>query len=161
FRSGGHPQWIGNLRAVTSATSFAEWFTSGPSTTQSANRLLELAPVPLTVPGLAPTDAFRFVSPAGLLGGGYFPFDPPAPVGGLPAPTTSAVGEPLLCSLYPYWSSSFPSCQGQQWVDPASFPALSPACGVWCPSAEWQTEKGALHDYWFTQEIHLPFVMTS
>ena len=60
--AGSHPQWIGNLRAVTSATSFAEWFTSGPSTTQSANRLLELAPVPLTVPGLAPTDAFRFVS---------------------------------------------------------------------------------------------------
>jgi len=157
----GHPRWFGQVGAVASAGSFAEWFTTGPSTTQTANRTLELAMLPPSPSRLAPNDAFRFVSPPGSLAGGYFPFDPPAPAAGLPAPITSAAGEPLLCSLYPYWSSSFPGCQGPQWVDPAATPALSPACGVSCPGASLKTEKGALHDYWFTQEIHLPFVMTS
>ena len=147
----GHPRWTGNVKPVGSSASFATWFADGGAVTATTTQTLELAQVG--------TGRYRFASAPNVVTGGYFPLDPVAPV------VTAPAGEPLLCNLYPYWSSSFPSCQGDQYLYPPSVDPASSACMMspsGCGQGIWVTGlTGARHDFWFTQEIHLPFVLKS
>ena len=163
----GHPMYKGLAPIVTSADTFAQWWTDSKYTNNThIVSTLELGPV------AGQTNVYRYSSAPHSIYGNFFPLDPPAnnfPIYSLTGSTTgpgtaktSTTGnnEPLLCNLWPYWYSSTAfgagaNCKADQYVFPPSFaPGADPATwfgqhpgGDWIPQAQ-----GWFHDSWFSVE---------
>ena len=163
----GHPMYKGLAPIVTSADTFAQWWTDSKYTNNThIVSTLELGPV------AGQTNVYRYSSAPHSIYGNFFPLDPPAnnfPIYSLTGSTTgpgtaqkSTTGnnEPLLCNLWPYWYSSTAfgagaNCKADQYVFPPSFaPGVDPATwfgqhpgGDWIPQAQ-----GWFHDSWFSVE---------
>jgi fibro-slime domain-containing protein len=143
----GHPQWIGTIPIVSSAASFAQWFTDSTYSGAATPGTLELTPLA--------GGQYRFSSAPNAVSGGFFPLDP------APIVATTAAGEPLLCNLFPYWfPAAFPGCKGDQLMFPPDVSANTSACTpTACPAGIWVSAlQGFPHDFWFTDEIHTTFV---
>jgi fibro-slime domain-containing protein len=168
----GHPMYKGLAPIVTSADTFAQWWTDSKYTNNThIVSTLELGPV------AGQTNVYRYSSAPHSIYGNFFPLDPPAnnfPIYSLTGSTTgpgtvktSTTGnnEPLLCNLWPYWYSSTTfgagaGCKADQYVFPPSFaPGMDPATwfgqhpgGDWIPQAQ-----GWFHDSWFSVEARYLF----
>jgi fibro-slime domain-containing protein len=157
----GHPMYRGLAPAVSSATSFGQWFVDSSYTGNThAAGMIEL-------PAIA-GGQFQFASPPSSVYGGFFPFDPPGQfplAGGSGGPgTIRMVGtEAMLCNLWPYWYSAASSfgagnnCKGDQYLVPPSL--IVPDTVALYPSGRWYSAlQGWFHDFWFTSEAHTTFV---
>ena len=162
----------GPAPAVTSATSFGQWWVDSTYTNNTHKvDILELGQVD------GATNLYRFSSPPHSVYGGFFPLDPTAnnfpiysPTGSTTGPgtvltSTTGNSEPLLCNVWPYWysSSSFGAgngCKANQYIFPPSFaPGVDPATwfgqnpnGAWIPNAQ-----GWYHNFWFSIEARYLF----
>jgi fibro-slime domain-containing protein len=168
----GHPMYKGLAPIVTSADTFAQWWTDSTYTNNThIVSTLELGPV------AGQANVYRFASAPHSIYGGFFPLDPPAndfPIYSLTGSTTgpgtvmtSTTGnnEPLLCNLWPYWYSSptfgaGAGCKADQYVFPPSFaPGADPA--TWFgqhPGGDWILQaQGWYHDFWFSVEARYIF----
>jgi fibro-slime domain-containing protein len=160
------PMYHGPAPAVTSATTFAQWWVDSmfTSNTHKAD-VLELA---------SPVGQYRYASQLIIPTGGFFPLDPPAhgfplyaaaPAG--PGTPPQVVGaEPMLCNMWPYWYSATNfgagnNCRGDQYLFPPGL--LPPDTTGTCPSGmncfgKWYTGvQGWYHDYWFSAEARVLF----
>jgi len=148
YNSSGVPVWHGTVPIVSSATSFAQWYTDN---TYTGNTHV-VGNLELVALG---NGQFQFSSPPHAVTGGFWPVDP------VPPATTLASGEPLLCNLWPYWfPKAFPGCKGDQYLFPPSVDATTPGCETTgCPGGIWLgAQQGSLHDSWYSSEIHYLFV---
>jgi fibro-slime domain-containing protein len=148
----GHPMYRGPAPIVKSAASFGEWFVDGAATGDKHTvGTLELAQLA--------GNQYQFTSQPHAVYGGFFPLDPPGqfPIGG----STSGPGsgrlvgsEQMLCNLLPYWiPSAFPSCWGDQYLNPPSI--ATPLTGMWVLGIQ-----GWYHNFWYTTEARYLFTFT-
>jgi fibro-slime domain-containing protein len=159
----GHPMYRGPAPAVTSATTFGQWW-SGTTFTVG---LLEMRAT-----GVA--NQYQFSSQVNAVTGGFFPLDPPAhgfplyqPAPAGPGAAPQMVGtEAMLCNLWPYWYSTTAfgagaNCRGDQYLFPPSL--IPPDTATGCPTGmncngKWYTnQQGWYHDSWFTDEARYLF----
>ncbi|HXU01329.1 MAG TPA: DUF4215 domain-containing protein, partial [Polyangia bacterium] len=155
----GHPMYRGPAPIVSSATTFAQWWTDGTWSNARVVGTLELASIG--------AGQYRYASQVNSVLGGFYPLDP-APftiygmATGAPGTARTVNSEGMLCDLWPYWYSSTAfgagsGCKADQFLVPPSLipPDTVGTCpgGMNCTGKWYPSVQGWFHDSWFTDEI--------
>jgi len=164
----GHPMYRGPAPVVSSASTFATWWTDSMYTNNTHTvGTLEMAQI-------NGGTKYQYSSQVNAVTGGFFPLDPApwtnyAVATGAPGTARMVTGtnEPFLCNLWPYWYSAAGfgaanTCRGDQYMFPPSllngdtvtFPC--PA-GMNCGGKWYTGVQGWFHDSWFSDEVRYLF----